>query len=39
MFMLGAVLPRLNEKDLKTAAQHIETRLQAVCAARQRIAS
>nr|WP_113866510.1 N-6 DNA methylase [Brenneria salicis]NMN91431.1 Type I restriction-modification system methyltransferase subunit [Brenneria salicis ATCC 15712 = DSM 30166]RBP62727.1 N-6 DNA methylase [Brenneria salicis ATCC 15712 = DSM 30166] len=39
MFILGAVLPHLNEKDLKTAAQHIETRLQAVCAARQRIAS
>ncbi len=39
MFILGAVLPGLHEKDLKTAARHIETRLQAACAARQRIAS
>src|SRR5690606_12632224 len=39
MLILGAALPGLDEKDLKTAAQHIETRLQAACAARQRIAS
>lgn len=39
IFILGASLPGLNEKDLETAARHIETRLQAACAARQRIAS
>lgn len=39
IFILGVALPGLNEKDLKTAARHIETRLQAACAARQRIAS
>lgn len=39
MFILGSALPGLHEKDLKTAARHIETRLQAACAARQRIAS
>lgn len=36
MFILGAVLPGLNEKELKAAARHIETRLQAACAGRQR---
>lgn len=39
MFILSAALPGLNEKDLKAAARHIETRLQTACAARQRIAS
>lgn len=39
MLILGAVLPGLIEKDLKTAARHIKTRLQTACAARQRIAS
>jgi hypothetical protein len=39
MFILGAALPGLDKNDLKSAARHIETRLQAACAARQRIAS
>ena len=39
MFILAAALPGLDENDMKTAARHIETRLQAACAARQRIAS
>ncbi|UIY24828.1 SAM-dependent methyltransferase [Rhizobium leguminosarum] len=39
MFILGAALPGLDESDLKTAARHIDTRLQNACAARQRIAS
>jgi len=38
MFVLAAALPDLNEDELNAATQHIESRLQAVCAARQRIA-
>lgn len=39
MFILSAALPGRDEKSLKTTARHIEARLQAACAARQRIAS
>lgn len=38
MFVLAAALPGIDESDLKEAARHIESRLQAVCTARQRTA-
>lgn len=39
MFMLAAAFPAIDGPGLKKVAQHIEARLQAACAARQRIAS
>lgn len=36
MFILATSLPRIDEKDLKEAARHIDSRLEAACAARQR---
>lgn len=36
MFILAAALPGSDENDLKAAARHIDSRLEAACAARQR---
>jgi len=36
MFILAASLPAMNENDLKKVARHIDSRLDAACAARQR---
>lgn len=36
MFILAASLPGIGERDLKEAARHIDVRLEAACAARQR---
>ena len=36
MFILAASLPGMNENDLKKVARHIDSRLEAACAARQR---
>lgn len=36
MFILAASLPGMNENDLKDVARHIDSRLEAACAARQR---
>jgi hypothetical protein len=39
IFMLAAALPAIDDTGLKKTVQHVESRLQAACAARQRIAS
>jgi hypothetical protein len=39
MFMLAAAFPAFDETCLKRTVRHIEVRLQAACAARQRVAS
>ena len=36
MFILAAALPGSDENDIKAAARHIDSRLEAACAARQR---